>query len=216
MYISSLRKRGKWFYGINIIVVALCLTVVSTVRFIDVATPFVENKARYMAIDIINTQVSNYLNINPGIFSDIINISSDGGISSANINTENLNIIKANLTKLMNEALSQDNPCKVKVPVANLIGVTFLSGIGSPVTITMKPVSRVLIDFENKFVSEGINQTHLLLYLKVKVTVMAIIPGLRRSVSVETDIPVGESVFMGNVPNYYAMGNGLQMAIKGE
>lgn len=216
MYISSLRKRGKWFYSVNIIAVALCLTVVSTVRFIDVATPFVENKARYMAIDIINTQVSNYLDINPGIFSDIINISSDGGVSSANINTENLNIIKANLTKLMNEALSQDNPCKVKVPVANLIGVTFLSGIGSPVTITMKPVSRVLIDFENKFVSEGINQTHLLLYLKVKVTVMAIIPGLRRSVSVETDIPVGESVFMGNVPNYYAMGNGLQMAIKGE
>lgn len=213
MYISSLRKRGKWFYSVNIIAVALCLMVVSTVRFINVATPFVENKAKYMAIDIINTQVSNYLDKNPGIFSDIINISANGGVSSANVNTENLNKIKASLTKLMNEALATDKPCKVKVPVANLIGITFLSGIGSPVTITMKPVSRVLIDFENKFVSEGINQTHLLLCLKVKVTVMAIIPGLRRSVSVETDIPVGESVFMGNVPNYYALGNGLQMAV---
>ncbi len=215
MYISSLRKKGTITQKIYIIVVAFCLTVIFTVRFIIVATPFVENKARYMAIDIINTQVSNYLSENPGIFTDIINISTEGGISSANVNTENLNKIKANLTKLMNEALSEDKPSKVKVPVANLVGITFLSGIGSRVTITMKPVSRVLIDFENKFVSEGINQTHLLLCLKVKVTVMAIIPGLRRSVSVETDIPVGESVFMGNVPEYYSLGNGLQMAVAG-
>ena len=213
MYISSLRKNGTVPGRVYMFVISFCLAIVFTVRFIAVAAPFVENKARYMAIDIINTQVSNYLNENPGIFANIINISSEGSFSSASVNTENLNKLKAGLTKLMNEALATDKPCKVKVPVANLVGITFLSGIGSPVTITMKPVSRVLIDFENKFVSEGINQTHFLLMLKVKVTVMAIIPGLRRSVSVETDIPVGESVFMGNVPEYYSVGNSLPIAV---
>ena len=217
MYISSLRHGNRNPFPIKLIfslLVVLVLCVTLTVRFLFIAAPFAENRARYLAIDIINTGVSDYLRRKGDIFNEIIFLNSapNGNIASASVNTKNLNVIKSELTKEINNLLCNDKTYTVKVPLANYLGLTFLSGIGAPIKLKMYPVSRVLIDFENNFSATGINQTHLTLNLKVRASVIVIIPGLRRSVTVETDIPVGEAVFMGDVPQYYAPGNSLPVA----
>ena len=215
MYISSLRKTGSLSIGKKLFIIFMCVFVLLAsvmLRFLKIAAPFVENKARFIAIDIINSGVSKYLKRNPDVFDRIINISTapGGELSSALVNTKNLNLIKSELTEIINNALAKDKSYTVKIPLANFLGITFLSGIGAPIKIKMNPVSRVLIDFENDFYSAGINQTHLVLNLRVKVTVMVIIPGIRRSVTVETDVPVGEAVFMGEVPEFYAIPGSIQ------
>lgn len=207
MYISSFRKYGVTFRFkiLLVLVLSLSFLLFAALRFIIVAGPFAENKARYLAIDIINSEVSNYLSAHPDVFSDIVEISRAANkLSYATVNTTKLNLTKSTLTGLINNSLADEKFYSVNIPLANYLGIPFLSGVGTPVKIKMHPVSRVLIDFENSFSEAGINQTHLSLNLKVQVTVRVIIPGIRRSVTVETDIPVGDAVFLGDVPYYYS------------
>jgi len=207
MYVSSFRKhRISLRSKITVTLISvLSLLLFIALRFITVAGPFAENKARYLAIDIINSEVSKYLSANKDAFSDIIEIvHTENKLSYARVDTTKLNLAKATLTELINNSLSDGKTHTVNIPLANYLGIPFLSGVGSPVKIKMHPVSRVLIDFENKFSEAGINQTHLSLNLKVKVTVRVILPGMRRSVTVETDIPVGDAIFLGDVPYYYS------------
>ncbi len=206
MLISTLKRTFRISKTLYLLLIFFILFIAFTVHFISVATPFIETKARYIAIDIINTQVSHYIQENPHVFSDIISVttSPEGNISWASVNTKNLNSSKADLSNLMNNALASEKVYSVSIPISNLLGITFLSGMGTYIKIKIRPISKVLIDFESDFSSSGINQTYLTLSLKVKASVVAIIPGIRRGVSVETDIPIGQSVFMGQVPSYYS------------
>ncbi len=208
MYISSLHSRGniKLIYKIFIIILILVVLSVSAfVHFINVARPFVENKARFIAIDIINLSVGKYVKKNSNMFEEMFSITygEDGSVKSAVANSKNINIIKSEITTMINNALDSDKEYTARIPLANLIGIGFLSGIGTPISLKMHPVSRVIIDFENSFTSQGINQTHFELLLNVKVSVMVTVPGFRKSVSVTTTIPVGEALFMGEVPENY-------------
>lgn len=207
MYVSSLKKGFKTFpIKIAIIVFLLfILSLLASLRFIIIATPYAENKARYLATNTINTVTGEYLRSNEFLFTDIVKISkSENSVSYATVNSARLNIMKAELTRLINNAVSEENICTVNVPLANYLGIPFLQGIGTPLKIKMHPVSRVLIDFEKNFYSVGINQSHLSLNLKVTVTILVTMPGARRSVKVETDIPAGDAIFMGDVPHYFS------------
>ncbi len=207
MFISSLRKPGipVFYKPIALLAISLVLTLCLMLRFVSVAAPFVENKARYIAIDIINATVSSYISKNEEVFSNMVQISSsEGSVYSATVDTAKLNIIKAELTEQINTTLSNDNTYVVKIPLSNLLGIPLLTGTSSGLKIKMHPVSRVLADLEKSFISTGINQTMLSLNLKIQVTIQVIIPGIRRSVKVETDIPLGDSVFLGDVPGYYS------------
>ena len=215
MYVSSFKKNAAIrFKFIFIFLLLTILFVASCLRFIFIAAPFVENKVRYLATDTINTVAGKYLKENEKNFANIINIStSENGVCFATVNAGKLNVAKAELTSLINTAMNQSALCTANIPLANFLGIPFLTGIGTPLKIKMHPVSRVLIDFEKDFYSTGINQTHLSLNLKVTVTVLVTTPGIRRSVKVETDIPAADAVFMGDVPRYFSSGGNLPSAV---
>ncbi|MDP4117974.1 MAG: sporulation protein YunB [Bacillota bacterium] len=208
MYISSLHggKHHSVVYYIAISVISLI--VISTMllyRFVNVAKPFTENKARFIAIDIINSCVRSYIRDKGDLFDNLITLSraDDGSVTSAVANSRNINLIKSDLTYAINNALDRDTQYTVKIPLANYLGVSILSGIGTPISIKMHPLSRVLIDFDDKFSAKGINQTHLEILLKVHISVMVTVPGIRQTVEIDTSIPVAEAVFMGKVPSTY-------------
>lgn len=216
MYISSFKKihLSLGFRFIFIFVIILALVCFASLRFIIIAAPYAENKARYLATDTINTVTGNYLRSKENILTDIISIShTETGMNYASVNSAKLNVVKAELTSLINNAITEDTQCTVNVPMSNYLGIPFLSGIGAPLKIKMHPVSRVLIDFEKDFYSAGINQTHFSLNLKVTVTILVTMPGMRRSVKVETDIPAGDAVFIGEVPYYFSSSGNIPVII---
>ena len=216
MYVSSFKKNSatlsvKCFFFFLLLV---ALFTVATFRFIFIAAPYAENKARYLATDTINTVAGKYLRENEKNFADIIQITtSENGVSYATVNAAKLNVAKAELTSLINNSLNETTLCTVNIPVGNYLGLPFLSGIATPFKIKMHPVSRVLIDFEKDFYSAGINQTHLSLNLKVTVSVLVTMPGIRRSIKVETGIPAADAVFMGGVPYYFSSGGTLPSVV---
>lgn len=205
MYVSSFKKNHFLLRKSFILILLSVALLAASLRFIVISAPYAESRARYLATDAINTCVNKYMLQNQKAFSNIININSTSqSVTYASVNTAELNSLKATLTTLINNALSETTVCTVNVPLATYLGIPFLSGIAAPLKIKMHPVSRVLIDFEKKFTSAGINQTNLSLNLKVTVSVLVTTPGIRRSVKVQTDIPVGDAVFMGTVPNYFS------------
>ena len=59
-------------------------------------------------------------------------------------------------------------------------------------------------DIESSFKSGGINQTVHSVSMRVKTTVNIILPCGLTSVSLETAVPVTETVIVGNVPDIFA------------
>ncbi|MBQ3054277.1 MAG: sporulation protein YunB [Clostridia bacterium] len=218
MYISNLHNRRKSFLPFKLFVIllsVLTIIVLSFERFVKVAAPFAESKAHFIAIDIINLEVSRYIKDNPSLFDNIITVKThDGYITYAGVESSKVNTIKSELTGRINSSLSQEREYTLGIPMANLLGITLLSGIGVPLKLKIHPVSRVEMNFKNSFTSEGINQTHLFLSLDIKVRVMIVIPGLRKSAEVTTSIPLGETVFLGQVPQQYTnLGEGKEYSV---
>ena len=208
MYISSLHKNNKGAFRLKLLcyfIIVIFVMIFTLIRFINVCIPFVENRAKYIAIDIINHGVNNYLAENEKIFSQVIDISNlnTGRVSSALVNTYNINLIKSGLSVKLSSDFDEIKTYTVRIPVSNITGINCLAGIGVPLSIKIEPSSRVKVDFENNFSASGINQTHYSLALKIKADVMVVLPGIRKNVCVETLVPVGEAVFMGEVPSHF-------------
>lgn len=208
MYISSLRGRYA-LRGKSLALVILCAILIFGAlfiwRFTVVAAPFAENKARFIAIDTINLAINDYLKENETLFDDLVVLGRDnsGNITSATTNSKNMNKIKSDLTIMINQRLNEDKTYHVRIPMANFLGISILSGVGMPMNLKIHPIAKVQVEFKENFSSEGINQTKLEMVLCVDTTIMVVVPGIRSNVNVSTTLPVTQTVLLGNVPNSY-------------
>ena len=78
------------------------------------------------------------------------------------------------------------------------------SGTGPKIPVTLASTGFTEADIESSFKSGGINQTVHSVSMRVKTTVNVILPYGITSVSLETAVPVTETVIVGNVPDIFA------------
>lgn len=92
---------------------------------------------------------------------------------------------------------------QVKIPIGSLFGSLSLSGRGPSVTVEVLSVGNISANYENKFTSQGINQTLHQVVLHVTSDLDLLLPGGVTSYSSESDIILAETVLLGDVPESY-------------
>lgn len=127
----------------------------------------------------------------------------EGNITALTTKIAPVNKLKSNLSLNILENLSEIKTLEIAVPVGNIIGVDVFSGFGPDVKVKLIPSGNVLVDFENKFETSGINQTRHQIIMKIKANVLVLSSTKRKSVNLETSVCIAETVIVGKVPESF-------------
>ena len=101
--------------------------------------------------------------------------------------------IQANLSGLKEE--------DIQIPLAQALGFQVLANLGPQITVKMVPIGVVRPPrIEDSFESAGINQTRHKIYLHVTVEIQILVPFVKKTLPVETQVPVTEVTILGKVP----------------
>ena len=85
----------------------------------------------------------------------------------------------------------------------NFTGNKLISGYGPDIRVKVIPVGTVTTDFKTEFISAGINQTRHRIYLEAKTQVKVVIPLTTSTKEVKAQIPICETIIVGEVPESY-------------
>ena len=193
------------FLLIFILIIAVLL------QFKPVFEEKASHAAKTQAIKIIN-------NATDSIFSDIsvpelaiIDKDDNGNIVSVKADTIEMNRLKSKLSKSIQQFAENAENATVHIPIGSLTDFSVLQGFGYRIPINISTDGLAKIDFEDEFVSCGINQVKHKIFMTVSVRVTVVSSAYSKSETITTEIPVTETVISGTVPNYY----GDRMSILG-
>ena len=207
MYRRRIRPNCK-FYFVLLIVFTVLSGHLFFSRIYPNYTARVDIYMNNLGNKVINSALSEIMRNKSGDYFENIQTNSEGRVMSVEADTYKMNLFKAEYTDLLLEKL--DNAGYIEIPLGSLLKEEMFSGFGPKMKIKVVSNGTVKTDFSEDFVSCGINQVKHKIYIKVSVSFSAISATMRRSRTVETEIPIADTVIPGTVPNYYG---GIQAAL---
>lgn len=162
-----------------------------------------EIKARLFATQAINDAVSKKIELNS--FNDLIFIKTDntGKVSLVQANTKEMNRLAVETSKDILRELEDIKRKEIKISIGNIMGSQIFADMGPQLNVNIQPAGSVDVNFTTEFIEAGINQTRLKIYMAVSTKVQIIIPFAGNKVDVSANIPVSETIIVGDVPESY-------------
>lgn len=126
-----------------------------------------------------------------------------GKVLSMTTDYNAVNRMKSALAIKIQQSLDKLNTVETTVPVGMLFSDTFLTGVGFKVPVKVFATNAIQVEFKDGVSSAGINQSRY--QLMVEITVPARVAGVFRyeDTQVVTQIPIAETVLVGDVPQMY-------------
>ena len=161
-------------------------------------------QAQIVSTNAINEAINdkiNELNIN---YNDIIsfNKGDNGKILALSTNMRQVNQLKSVITLAVQNKISSIEKRKIKIPIGTLTGTEIFNGRGPKVSLKVSMSGSVITNFRSEFLGAGINQTLHRIYLDISISIFALIPGYPVTTAVQTTALIGETVIVGEVPNF--------------
>lgn len=202
---SKLRRKIR-----KISLVFLSLFIGIIVFFEYQAVPFQEKYVRTQARIISNNAITEAVNdvINRYNFSykdiSVINYNSDGKVTSIETNSKNINILKAELNKAVQEKIETVTDADVSVHIGAFTELSLLSNFGPKVTFDFTFVGSFNSEIVSTFESAGFNQTVHHIKFIVNATLITLSPDYSDGIEYTTDFEIAQSVIAGDIPGTYA------------
>ena len=162
-----------------------------------------EITARFIATQVINDAVGNVIANEKYRDLAIIIKDNSGKIAGVHANTIEINRIAGETTKAVQTALENIGSRSLKIPISNVFSSQIFANTGPRININILPAGSVKVDYYTNFESAGINQTRHKIYLTVSTSIRIIAPLTVNSIDVTTNVPVSETIIVGDVPESY-------------
>lgn len=148
-------------------------------------------------------------------YKDLIFIRTDnrGRVVLMQANTVKINSLAAEMTLDIQKSLYKLEGKVIPIPLGQVLKSQLLASLGPKIKVTLVPIGTVKVRVINDFQQAGINQTRHRLYLNVLGKVKIIIPLVSDYVEVESQVPIAETIIVGEVPQTYLnldLGKGLR------
>lgn len=137
-------------------------------------------------------------------YGDLVALEKDaaGNITALVTDTAKLNLLSSELQMEIARA-ADSGRLDVSIPLGDLLGAGVLQGRGPVIPVRVGMLTSSFLRFENEFSAAGINQTRHALSLLVSVDVDLLVPMGSMHTTVETRLPVAETIIVGPTPNTY-------------
>ncbi|MBQ4086726.1 MAG: sporulation protein YunB [Clostridia bacterium] len=164
-----------------------------------------ESKAKELAVVTVNRSVTEQIEKAPITYSDIVTpvLNEENSVTALSSNLVSISKLKSDLNlAIMNDIAGMD-VATMHVPLGSLLGSDFFAGLGPKIPFHVMPFGTAETDICTDFTDAGINQTRLTVLVKVKADMSVLLPTVRKKSTVETTVPVLETVIVGAVPDSY-------------
>ena len=203
------RRRSKGRFSLllllagSVLIAGGCLTFYR--HFMPIVTRLAEAEANYMVSAIVNNAVAARLAEGEMAYNDIISLEKDenGSVKAIMTNTAKVNLLRAEITADVINAFAGGVDTEINIPVGNLTGIKLLSGKGPDIPIELVTAAKTDTQFINHFSSAGINQTCHRIIVRVSAGINMMIPGNTVYTEIYSEVPVAETVIIGDVPESY-------------
>ncbi len=188
-------------------IIALLILIIYTFNYIDrnirpSIIAISEIKAKQVTTQAINntikTKIKNDIDYEDLIF---VHYDNEGKVTLMQANTMLMNSVASEVALEVQNELKQISESTIKVPLNNAFN-TDLIRLPS-INIQIIPQGSVIVDFATEFESTGINQTRHRVYIIVTTDVKLIVPLVSENITITTNIPIAETIIVGEVPEQY-------------
>lgn len=205
--LRRLKQKNK--YRPFLILILLSFFIVYSFIYVDkeirpVVEVLSEIEATIVGTQAINEGVSTALQ--KGIrYDDLLEVVKDekGNVNLIQANTIAMNILSSDITTLVQEKIETRSQQPIKIPLGNVLRSQILAHYGPKLSVEILPVGAIEVDFFSEFEEAGINQTIHRVYVRVDTKIHIIVPLSNKSVQVSGNVPIAETVIVGDVPNTY-------------
>ena len=144
-------------------------------------------------------------------YSDLVTIQRDsaGTITALTTNTAAMNQLRAELIGVVLEALDGVDVSQIQIPLGSLVDLDLLWGLGPTMKVHAMTVGTVEGEFQSQFSSAGVNQTLHKIDMELAVPLTLMLPGGAVEAVCETQIPIAETVIVGQVPQIFLQNGGF-------
>jgi sporulation protein YunB len=203
------RKRCGFNYFIVFFVIVLAFSIFMAASAIArrLQPTFVSQAHSYantMVTDVIENAVNDVLS--NGDYSETTKTKNDNSTTTVESDNVKINKLKSELTVKIQNDIAEKCNAKINVPLGSASGFYILSGVGPKIPISIYPAAIVNTNYKENFESAGINQVRHTVAINVDVTMRYSGYMLDETETINTDVPVVESIIIGSVPNYYGTG----------
>ena len=161
------------------------------------------HSAKIKATDIINKATESvFCNISSCELV-ILNKNELGDVTSVSADTVAINKLKTTLSKRIQEFAEDSENSTVYIPIGSLTNFSVLQGVGYRIPVNVSTDGFTKIDFDDEFISCGINQVKHKIYMVISVRISVISSVFTKTETVTSEVPVSETIISGTVPNYY-------------
>jgi sporulation protein YunB len=169
----------------------------------DTITGFAEAQAYWKATEAIHGAILEKIAAETR-YSDLIRIDKDkqGNVTLMQANLQKVNMLASEAALTVQDTLRNLQAEEVRFPIAQVLGIKLLATYGPSIQFRLIPVGIVQVKPSESFEAAGINQTRHRIFLNVESSVNVIVPLVKTNVKVETQIPIADTIIVGEVPNF--------------
>lgn len=135
---------------------------------------------------------------------------SSGRVVAVTMNSADTNVFMTRISIGLKNRIADMEQVEAKIPIGNFLPYPFLAGLGPEVSVKFLVLANTAVSAREEFVSKGINQSLYTLSLHVVTDVGIYIPAMHSSVTVENEVPVAQTLIVGNVPDTYTNVEGVE------
>ncbi|MCL1963691.1 MAG: sporulation protein YunB [Firmicutes bacterium] len=163
-----------------------------------------EARAREMAVQAMNSAVYEVMR-EGGAYDDLMTVmlGEKGRVTMMQANSVRMNELATRAALLVQRNLEDIAREGIRIPLGMALGSRMLAGSGPSVRVKVVPMGAVSTEFVSEFTSAGINQTRHRIFLEIHTTVQMVIPMGSKTASVTGNVPVAESIIVGEVPDSF-------------
>ncbi|MGL5715957.1 MAG: sporulation protein YunB [Paraclostridium sp.] len=167
-------------------------------------TVIAETKAIELANKSINKAVANVVDSDIK-YEELVNVKvgKNGNITMMQANSILMNEIASKVALEIQDEMKKIKTTSTYIPIGTALGSPLLAKYGPTIKVSIEPIGTVSVDFGTDFESSGINQTRHRIYLKATTQVKVVVPLTTSTKEVKTQIPICETVIVGDVPESY-------------
>ncbi len=174
------------------------------IRAIPRMSAIIASSARTKASAEIDEAIINYMATNALNYGQLVEMhfDSSGSITSVTADTAKIDVMIARMDDEIGSEL-EEKLMETSIPLNVLLGTDVFAGAGPWIDVHFFPLNIVNVQARHEFTSQGINQTLHTLYLDIKVDIEVLLPLKNRVESVDSSIPIGQTLIVGGVPSTY-------------
>lgn len=136
-------------------------------------------------------------------YKDLLLVKEDkeGKIAMVQANTGLMNNIASDVALEVQEKIRQIPGGTIKIPFGTALNSQLIPG--PKFSLDLEPHGSATVDFGTEFLESGINQTIHRVYLTIIADVKMVFPLVSDTVTVRANIPIAETIIVGDVPESY-------------